>query len=222
MPITRDGNILLITNSQEIKTVLRSSVNKIPNNNLKITKYADNSLCKYNPSVLFIDDKRILDKDSFFKILRDLRRVCNFHSVLITPNYTNTNILEMFSNGIDYVLELPINTQILDALLSRYLNKLNDCANSVIHSRGISLFTDSNFAIYRNCKIYLTHPETMILHILMERDTLTELILLRNALGNISERNVRANISRIRKKFIQATGLNIIGNVYSKGYYLNI
>jgi DNA-binding response OmpR family regulator len=227
MPVLKDRNIILIANSPKIKSLIRTSLERFPESKLRVVRSINSDLCKYTPSILFIHDKNISNVEIFSTILRDIRRICNFHCVLITEGYDSTNIIEMFESGIDYILESPINPHILDALLSRYLNKLKEGNQSTIHRRGVSLFIDSNFVTYKNCKIHLTDTEKLILHSLMDRDTLTQLDLLKNILEDvkkksISESYIRVNISRIRAKFVKATGLNIIGNVYSKGYFLNI
>jgi DNA-binding response OmpR family regulator len=79
---------------------------------------------------------------------------------------------------------------------------------------------------YRNSKILLTENETVILeYILNQKDycSLDNIFIYLNKQGiNIHEDSLRVCISRLRKKILKQTGLDIIKNRYGIGYYISI
>lgn len=135
----------------------------------------------------------------------------------------------LISCGIEFVLTKPLNQITVEGILFRHVITLSDHLSSYNFKKyhGIYLNERSNYAIFNDCKIFLSSTETALLSLLMKEGRYLRCEDIKRGLENKTEKtynqeSVRIYVQRIRKKFLSHTGINIIGNKYSRGYYITV
>ena len=111
--------------------------------------------------------------------------------------------------------------------IERILHLIPEPDGVVLKDRGISLYLNCNYVIYKGCKIFLTKTEMLILQYLLKKNSVCskeELIYhLSNTIGKeISLAYLTVNISRLRKKIFKHTGVNLVKNRNGFGYYISV
>ncbi len=148
---------------------------------------------------------------------------------LVFRNIYYKEIQELISYGIEFVLTKPLNQVTVEGILFRYVITLSDHLSSYNFKKyhGIYLNERSNYAIFNDCKIFLADTETALLSLLMKEGTYLRCEDLKEGLENktgntYKQESVRIYVQRIREKFLLCTGINVIGNKYSRGYYITV
>lgn len=139
------------------------------------------------------------------------------------------NIQELISYGVEFVLARPLNQITIEGLLFRHIVDLRDRLSSYNFKKyhGIYLNERSHYVIFNDCKIFLSETESALLSLLMKEGRYLRCEDIRRGLENKTDRNyktesVRIYIQRIRRKFFECTGINVIGNKYGRGYYITV
>jgi len=135
----------------------------------------------------------------------------------------------LISCGIEFVLAKPLNQMTVEGILFRYVITLSDHLSSYNFKKyhGIYLNERSNYVIFNDCKIFLSDTETVLLSLLMEEGRYLRCEDIKRGLENKTDKiymteSVRIYVQRIREKFLAGTGINVIGNKYSRGYYITV
>lgn len=220
-------NVVLLSKNIDVREKIRLIMRKFPEFNLQILKSKECLLSIIDPKLIIIDLEHLQDLSEILGILRILRKSYSLYSLFIVSNIEKIDVIEIFKYGIDDIVENSIKISLMEALFYKYFRSLKDTANTVFHSRGIDLYFEDSYAVFRECRISLNRAEVIILSILMESRKPVSIDRIRSQVSyslnkEISNQNIRINIYRIRQKFIKCTGLNIIGNEYEKGYYISV
>jgi DNA-binding response OmpR family regulator len=135
----------------------------------------------------------------------------------------------LISCGIEFVLAKPLNRITVEGILFRYVMTLSDHLSSYNFKKyhGIYLNEKSDYVIFNDCKIFLSDTETALLSLLMKEGRYLRCEDIKRGLENKTDKtykqeSVRIYVQRIREKFLTHTGINIIGNRYSRGYYITV
>ncbi len=220
-------NVVLLSKNIDVREKIRLIMRKFPEFNLQILKSKECLLSIIDPKLIIIDLENLKDLPEILETLKILRKSYSFYSLFLVYDIEKIDILEIFKYGIDDIIENPIKISLIDALFHRYFRNFKDTVDTVLHYRGIDLYLEDSYAIFRECKIPLNRVEGRILSILMESHKPISIDGIRSKVSyslnkEISNQNIRINIYRIRQKFIKCTGLNIIGNEYERGYYISV
>ncbi len=223
----RNRNVVLLSKNTDTREKIRLVIGKFPECTLQILKSKEYLLTIMDPKLIIIDLESLKDLPEILEKLKIAKRSYTFYSLFIVSNIEKVNVIEIFKYGVDDIVENPIKISLIDALFHKYFRNLKDTVNTVLHARGIDLYFEDSYAIFRECKIPLNRVEGIILSILMESQKPISIDNIRLEINNslnkeISHQNIRINIYRIRQKFIKCTGLNIIGNKHGKGYYISV
>lgn len=147
----------------------------------------------------------------------------------ISGNIYYKKIQGLISCGIEFVLTKPLNRITVEGILFRYVITLSDHLSSYNFKKyhGIYLNERSNYVIFNDCKIFLSDTETALLSLLMEEGRYLRCEDIKRGLENKTNKiyrteSVRIYVQRIREKFLVSTGINVIGNKYSRGYYITV
>jgi DNA-binding response OmpR family regulator len=233
----KDATILLISKDTKLKTFFRnlfqskkfSKINLVICN--KVTKKQENYHIPKgcNIRIIFIDIDR-LDLPEMQSTLKFFQR--NYIAVPIflisTKKDEITNPIEcLFNYGSFIVLRKPLTKACIKSILYKHLNYLRDQSFDFQKYNNLILNKRFQYAIFNNCKIFLSERECLLLSILMREESILSCRAIKECteerIGqSISEASIRVCIRRIRKKFREATGMSLIENKYGRGYYINI
>lgn len=231
------GIVLLISKDRTVKTQFRN----ITKNLKDISLIIDNRIqdCPLYPctKVIFLDTSHFdLKKlELSLNILKDkYLAVPVFIIVGKTPDEKESSYF--ISNSIInrtpfLVIQKPVREITVKSILSKYTNTLRDRGSlDCKKHHALTVNIDQQYATWENCKIFLSQKECLLLSLLVDRakeDNPLKCKELKNGLSNIigqdvSEKCIRICIHRIRKKFKEQVGLDIIKNRYGVGYYIAV
>jgi hypothetical protein len=125
------------------------------------------------------------------------------------------------------VIIKPLSEIIVETLFFRYSSYMHDHGFNIKKYHGLILNQKEQYAVYNDCKILLSRQESLLLSIFMEQSAPLSCSCIKKVVVNsrgedVLESTVRARINRVRRKFKEATGLDIITNRYGQGYFLSI
>lgn len=222
----RKDGILIFTKDNTIKEIFRKLSCKFINSEILISQHLDtNTTNKYHIKIIFIDQNIYLNTSEIQILYNKVR-----HTFPLTPIITicdgGSNFKTFFLQGSDYIIEKPMNIELVEALLFKNLSELKDM-DEINRYHGITVNTKEEYAYYNDCKIFLSNIESIILCILISKRDFVSVrdlkILIRSKINiEISDVYLKVTISRLRNKLRQVSGLNLIKNKYSKGYHITI
>lgn len=139
----------------------------------------------------------------------------------------NNPIEKLINYGMHLIIPKPIETILVESILIKNIVSLRDRSFDFRKYHGLILNERYQYAIYNECKIFLSQTECLLLSILMEEGCVMKCFEIMQAIENkteqkISENSLRVSICRIKRKFKNTLGLNIIGNKHGVGYFITI
>lgn len=177
-------------------------------------------------SAIIIDSR--IDRLKLDNLLLTLfRKNLSDSTIIFFEDITQADILRYCRYCISNLFLFSNITVFLTPTIKRILHLIPEADRIVLKDRGISLYLNSNYAIYKGCKIILSKTEIYILQYLLSRDSICsrkELITyLSKTIGKeISTTYLTVSISRARKKIFKHTGVNLIKNRNGFGYYISV
>lgn len=198
----RQDAILLLSRHNPLKELLRKKINCFKDSVL-LNKTSLAYIGEYNIRVLIVDEQ----KD--YSNIKDID--CK-NIIVVINNRSQETYNRILENGIYHILELPINENLLCAILFKSFGLLQDRSSREIHYHGLTLDLELNFATYKNCRINLTPKESKVLHNLITQEKQS----------SISSKYLQVITSRINRKFKTCTDTRIIRSRYGYGYYIAI
>lgn len=121
----------------------------------------------------------------------------------------------------NYILEEPFSDNLLIYTIGNCFHRKTLLRD--INYHGIQIENNRGIVHYKGSKIYMTKKEINILCILLDSDRIVEREEILQVLDTKKDTTyLRVLICRIRKKFRDVSGLNIIKSKYGKGYYISI
>lgn len=148
-------------------------------------------------------------------------------TIVFFEDITQSNILKYCRYGITNLFFLSSISLFLAPIIKRILHLIPEPDRVVLKDRGISLYLNCNYVIYKGCKIFLTKTEMLVLQYLLKKNSVCskeELIShLSKTIGReISLAYLTVNISRLRKKIFKHTGVKLVKNRNGFGYYISV
>ncbi len=204
---SRQDAILLLSNHFQLRDLLRS---KLPSINKSITLLNKNSLENVND---FNIKLTIIDDNQNFEILRNI--VTSNTAVLLKEN-SLLNFKHIFSYNINFIIELPINENLLCAIVYKSFGLLKDKCPEFVLFHNLKLCLSDNYILYKESKINLTQKESSVMYELMTKQSV------KPQGGMFNERYLQVTVFRINKKFKECTNMKIIKSKYGVGYYISI
>lgn len=198
----RQDAILFLSRNNALKELLRKKINHFKDSVL-LNKISLVNIAEYNIRVI------ILDEQTDYSHIKEID--CK-NIIVVINNKSQETYNRIFENGIYHILEVPINENLLCSILLKSFGLLQDRSSRKIKYHGLTLDLESNFAIYKDCKVNLTPKEADVLHHLITKEKQLSL----------SARYLQVVTSRINRKFKTCTDTKIIRSRYGYGYYLAI
>ncbi|KKP77877.1 MAG: hypothetical protein UR73_C0008G0003 [candidate division WS6 bacterium GW2011_GWF1_35_23] len=226
----RQTRFLLISKSARFKQLIRENLHLIGsifscNTTTSAKEYVDTETFS----------AIIIDQDIQFQNSRDynllLFSVCQKNlsdSVIIfCEEISQEQIYLYYRYRINNIFFLSSINLFLEPTVKKILSLIPETNDMILRDRGISLYLSDNYAIYRGCRILLSNTEKLILNYLLKKCSLCTKEELVIYLSNILQREIpvgylTVNISRLRRKFIKHTGINIVKSRNGFGYYLSV
>lgn len=226
----RQTKFLLISNSPQFKQLIRNTINFPANIFIcKTAASAKSTLDSEVFSVIIIDqDINVQDSSSYNLLLFSIcQKGLSSSTIIFSMEISHQQIYLYYKYKIHSLFLLSSINLFLEPTIRKILSLIPETDDTVLKDRGISLYLSNNYAIFKGCKILLSNTEKLILQYLLKTCspcTKAELtVYLSNSLDrDISTGYLTVNISRLRRKFIKHTGINIVKNRSGFGYYLSI
>ena len=148
-------------------------------------------------------------------------------TIVFFEDITQTDILRYCRYCIPNLFFLSSINVFLVPTIKRILHLIPQADRVVLKDRGISLYLTCNYIIYKGCKIFLTRTEMLILQYLLKKNVICSKEELTSYISDkigkeISVAYLTVNISRVRRKIFKHTGVKLIKNRNSFGYYISI
>lgn len=219
--------IVLLSKDLEVKELLRRISTTEEGYFLVVVKTLKEIFTLRNPKIIFLDEKLTENCSKFLFTIKKLKNHFAVPLVIITNEESNYNIKELLTKGFDYVLQKPLSRKFVEVILFKHLITLRDVSNNYVKYGNISLNLKANCAYYNGCNIFLSEIESVILHTLITTNDYLDINYLRKVAKNLTGKKIttsyaRTSIYRLREKFKNVCGLDIIKNKYSKGYCISI
>lgn len=236
MIYSSDSIVLLISKDRKVRNLFRKIVTQTGQCHLVINNSIDD--CSKYPStkIIFLDISRI-EKSFLTSFLKKLKSIFIAVPIFIItdkktskPHDTQCCINFILSNTSFLIIDKPIKEITIKSILSRYTSCFRENTVDLVKYNGLILNQEKHFALYNNCKIFLTKQESTLLSILIyltKNNLKSDIKSLKRSLLNrensdVTEDSIRICIYRIRKKFKEQIDLDIIGNRYGEGYDIKI
>ena len=226
----RQTRFLLISNSSLFKQLIRDNLH-LQGSTLSCNTVisAKESLDTELFSAIIIDqDIQSQDSTAYSLLLFSIYQKDLSDSVIIFSKEISSETIYMYYKyRIQNIFFLSSVNLFLEPVIRRILSLIPETDGMVLRDRGISLYLSNNYAIFKGCRILLSKTEKLILAYLLKKCSLCTRTELINYLSNtlqreISEGYLTVNISRLRKKFVKHTGINIVKSRNGFGYYLSV
>ncbi len=225
------GVVLLISKDRNLKQLFYNIIKKFNSIELIIYSKLKTKTEHRCVKVIFLDI-------SFFQISKVKQFVKELEKIYIgIPIFliVEEKYKERFNNPIENLLDYrarlviakPVEKITVESILIKNIVSLRDNVFDFKKYHGLILNEKYQYAIYNDCKIFLSQTECLLLSILMDQGCVIKCWDIMKAIENktgqkISEASLRVCICRVKKKFKNSVGLNIIGNKYGVGYFITI
>ena len=148
-------------------------------------------------------------------------------TIIFFEEITPPDILKYYRYCIQNLFSVSSINVFLVPIIERILHLIPEPDEVVLKDRGISLYLNCNYMIYKGCKIFLTKTEIQILQYLLKKNSVStreELIyhLSKTIDKEISLAYLTVSISRLRNKIFKHTGVKLVKNRNGFGYYISI
>lgn len=230
------GVVLLISKDRDLKLLFRKVFKKVGKLHLIIGSKITNSPEYPCTKIIFLDISN-LNFTTLQSYITNLKETYLGLPIFIitdgqvlkeSSRYCPTNFILNHTSFL--IVQKPIKEITIKSILFKHMNTLKDRSLDCKKYHGLILDQNQHFAVYNRCKIILTKKETVLLSILIDysnEEQKVDLSKIKNEILNRENREtskacIRICIHRIRKKFKEEIGLNIIGNKYGVGYYITI
>ena len=226
----KQTRFLILSNSQSFCQTVRENIQQYGVIfHCKSIASAIESLSNGCYSAIIID-KNIEKTDSLqynTLLLTTFRKNLSDLTIIFFEDITQSDILKYCRYCIPNLFFLSSISIFLVPIIKRILHLIPDPDRVVLKDRGISLYLNCNYVIYKGCKIFLTKTEMLILQYLLKKNSVCskeELIShLSKTIGKeISLAYLTVNISRLRKKIFKHTGVKLVKNRNGFGYYISV
>jgi DNA-binding response OmpR family regulator len=225
------STVIVITKSKDIKKVFFETRHKFPEVNICILKSSPIPEEIRCVQIIFV---HIEISEVAIKEIQEIKRnsiaIPIFAIIQLNKEVLNSDMIKLLvANGVELIIKQPIDQNTIEFILFKYLFVFRDRVQNYNLKKynGLYLNEECHYAILNECKIFLTPIETLILSILMKKDVVLDCEDIKNLLKDKMDKkykseSIRICIQRLRDKFKESTGLNIIGNKYGRGYYICI
>ena len=225
--------ILCITNNFAYKEQLRQISSSHPNISFIFISNISNVIRDLHTQkfTLVIIDESCFSKNIVLscQLLSALIALCmNQYTLIIVPRLDEVYFAKYIKQGFTYIVDMATTKYLLPAVL-KYIEefKFQRPQPEKISHKGLVLDTQSNYIIFKNCKIHMHSMWIVILHFLIKQERCCDIAKIQKYLEMIFERPISqscisANIHRLNKQVKCTTGLDIIKNRYGVGYYLSL
>lgn len=225
-----ETKFLVISNSYSFSEIIRENLRHYGSIfYCKSLESVQENLNTENFSAVLIDTKIEKTDISQYKLLllTIFAKNLSTATIIFSQEITQENIVEYYKYGIQNIFFLSELSIFLVPTIKRFLYLIPRAEDLALKDRGISVYVNYNYIIYKGCKIFLTKTEISILRYLLQRDhscTKEELLfhLSKTTCKKISVSYLIVVISRLRKKVLKHTGINIIKNRNGFGYYISV
>lgn len=176
----------------------------------------------------------LLIVDSGHKDSQDLLKNVNNHelrnsTIIIIPQFDQETFRKYIRLGYRYVIDVETFVYLIPTILENLSEFLQNDSHTPkeITKKGLTVSIECGYAIFHNCRIVTSKPALVLLCALLNSNGYCNLKYLRNHLKEIngkelSKSYITVTISRLNREIYKATGMKIIKNRYSFGYYLDI
>jgi DNA-binding response OmpR family regulator len=226
------GVVLLISKDRKLKQLFYEITKNFNNTQLVIYSNLKSTVLHRCVKVIFFDIS-LFESTKVKCYLKELES--NYIGIPIflivqedSHNKTFNNPIENLVNyGAHLVLPKPIKRITVRSILMKNIVSLRDRQFDFRKYHGLILNEKYQYAIYNECKIFLSQTECLLLSILMQEDCIMKCSEIMKAMGNksgqyVSENSLRVCISRVKRKFKNSVGFSIIGNKHGVGYFITI
>lgn len=226
----KQSEFLLLSNSSSFCQIVRENIQQygIILHCRDITSAIEALNNGYYSAIIIDKDIENTDKLQYNTLLFTIFKK-NFSDLTIVffEDITQSNILKYCRYGITNLFFLSSISLFLAPIIKRILHLIPEPDRVVLKDRGISLYLNCNYVIYKGCKIFLTKTEMLVLQYLLKKNSVCskeELIShLSKTIGReISLAYLTVNISRLRKKIFKHTGVKLVKNRNGFGYYISV
>jgi DNA-binding response OmpR family regulator len=229
------NKVILLTKDFQTRRLFRKISSKFPNCSFKTLPSIDQLNSFRNIKVIFLEKKYSQSDIDCINYVKNIRKYhINFIDIpiiLLMDECSFERLKIFFNSGIESVLYKPLKPNLLETVLLKHLTTLKD-STSQKRYHEIILYPELKVVYYKDCKIFLSDVETVILNTLLPQNNFTKIT--HHSLNNlkievkrkleyeISDTYLRVSISRLRSKFVKYSNLNLIKNKYGRGYYIAI
>ncbi|MHC1716890.1 MAG: hypothetical protein AB9915_03355 [Candidatus Dojkabacteria bacterium] len=203
----RQDAILLLSNNTQLKDLLRHKLHSLKKDIAILNKNSRDQLGNFNIKLTIIDD---------YQDLNLLGPIITSNTAVVLRDKTLLNFQRILEYNINYILELPINENLLCAIIHKSLGMLRDNCPQFILFHNLKLCLSQNYVVYKESKINLTRIESTIMYNLMTKQGINP------QEEKINDRYLQVTIFRINKKFKECINIKIIRSKYGVGYYIAI
>ena len=159
-------------------------------------------------------------------VIREMRRMKNATPVLVLSGLSDQQTkVRSFELGADDYLVKPFDREELLARLRAIVRRAKGFAESTLRVGPIELRLGAREVFVNGRPVHLTGKEFSILELLMLRrgTVLSKEAFLNHLYGGIDEPEIKiidVFVCKLRKKLAEATGAQLIGTVWGRGYVL--
>jgi DNA-binding response OmpR family regulator len=225
-PSNNKNLVLLFSKSHSLKELCRNVLGKYNNVDILILKDYRGVLKDKKAKVILLDDQ-IEARTVLLKDIICIRKQYDIPIIVITENCNHEIINEYHKKGVNFIISKPIDISTFESTIIKILFRIKENREIIKEYHGIILNITYEFATYKECKIFLSPLETLILDNLMNNlshisvETIQKKIFIEMD-KEVTFIHIRTTISRLRKKFKECTGINIIRNRHSRGYSISV
>lgn len=225
------GVVLLISKDRNLKQLFYNIMKNFNSTELVIYSNLNSTTEHRCVKVTFLDISLFQDqkvKQYLEKLKRNYIGIPLF--IIVGEEYKerlNNPIEKLINYGTHLVIPKPVEKIMVESILIKNIVSLRDLSFDFRKYHGLILNERYQYVIYNECKIFLSQTECLLLSILMEEECEMKCFEIIKAIENktgqkISENSLRVSICRIKKKFKNTLGFNIIGNKHGIGYFITI
>ena len=224
--------ILVVEDNPSIQKLLKDSLSKYPQFNIKISPNLLNarSIIKNNHLDLIILDL-ILPDGSGYDLCKYIRQNSNFSNIKIIILTQKSDIetrVSSFRTGADDYLPKPFYPQELIERINRLVGLSQHQSNeNLIKYQNFTLDTNFKKLMFNDSQVLLTHTEALVIQYLFTQNPKPQkqqLITYLNTkqIRSTNESALAVLMQRLRTKLEKTIGMKLIKTKYGYGYYLGV
>jgi len=203
----RQDAILLLSNNYQLRDYIRHKLDSLQNKAVLLNKISSDNFEDFNIKLAIIDDNQDFDT---------LRGIETSNTAVIIKDQSLTNFKKILEYNINYILDVPINENLLCAIIYKCLGMLKDKCPQFVLLKNLKLCLSQNYAVFNETKIGLTHTEAMVMYQLITKQ------YIKSSKDFLNEKYLQVTVFRINNKFKKCVNIKIIKSKYGVGYQLTI